>query len=448
MGVMTRAVRNITRRKMRALIVIVALGFALAMLISIPPGIIANQAAAQNVINAVKSSVSNLGSSLSVAATEIDCSLPATITTHWGSGPPTSGSSGGGYFQAQIGGSAVGASSAVQYTTMNQTHYSGIGSIADVEAVIPIIQVNEPQGSYEYQIEGIPLNSTLISNYPILPTNITSGRTLQAGDSGVVVISENNAQQWGVSVGGTVDILGQNFKVVGIHGTSGLSDVATTYMSLSDAQAITDNEGNVTTLKVFVNNSNNIETVSTTISAAYPSLTVSNSQSLVSELSGLQSNSEKQVQEAENTMGQTQSVALVEIAVAVVAGGAIVLFLMLYTVRERTKEIGTLKAMGASSRTIMGQFMIEGILLSVIGGLLGIAIGAVGATSLAGALLPHVNQMAGLSVSTNSTALLVSVSPELMLIGLGAALLLGALGTLYPAWRASKIRPAEAMRCE
>ena len=86
------------------------LGFSLAMMISLPPGIIANQAAAQNVINGIKNNVNNLGSNLTMAATEIDCSLPATITTNWsgngGSGGP-SGSGGGGYFQSTVGGSTV-----------------------------------------------------------------------------------------------------------------------------------------------------------------------------------------------------------------------------------------------------------------------------------------------------------------------------------------------------
>ena len=439
---------------MRALLVIIALGFSLAMMISLPPGIIANQTAAQNVIDRIQSSVNNLGSNLTVAATEIDCSLPATVyTPTWagGSGAPTS--EGGGYFTMNIGGDGSGgepqgASNLIQFTVMNQTQYSDVSSIPDVTTVIPFLKVNEPQGSYEFQIYGIPLNASWINTYPILPTNITSGRTLEAGDSGAVVISEDNANQWGVTVGGTVNILGQNFKVVGIHGTSGIVDMATVYMSLSDAQAITNNTGNVTTLKVFANNANNVDKVSTDITIAHSNFQISTSQSLVSELSGLQSANTKQLQDAQNTISATQSTAVVEISVAVVAGGAIVLFLMLYTVRERTKEIGTLKAIGASNGTIMGQFMLEGVMLSLIAGFVGIAIGTIGATALAGALLPHVSSpfLGGAAAGLTSTS--VSISPELMLIGLGAAVLLGSLGSLYPAWRAAKTRPAEAMRYE
>jgi putative ABC transport system permease protein len=114
---------------------------------------------------------------------------------------------------------------------------------------------------------------------------------------------------------------------------------------------------------------------------------------------------------------------------------------MLYTVRERTKEIGTLKAIGFSKWVILRQFMLEGILLSLIAGILGIGMGTFAAPSLSSLLLPTAEGGA-------TSAVNVSISPQLMLLAFGAAILLGAVGSLYPAWRASKIRPAEAMRYE
>ena len=126
---------------------------------------------------------------------------------------------------------------------------------------------------------------------------------------------------------------------------------------------------------------------------------------------------------------------------------------MLYTVKERTKEIGTLKAIGFSNSTVMGQFMLEGILLSIIAGVVGIAIGSVAAPTLSALLLPSVgigSRTAGvLSGTTRVSGLSVAtLNPELILILFGAAVLLGTLGSLYPAWRAAKIRPAEAMKYE
>ena len=129
---------------------------------------------------------------------------------------------------------------------------------------------------------------------------------------------------------------------------------------------------------------------------------------------------------------------------------------MQYTVRERTKEIGTLKAIGFSSGNVMGQFLFEGIMLSLLAALVGVAIGAVAAPFLSKVLLPAVGNSLGAPTGVvviscggaASSSSAVTVSPELMLIAFGAAVLLGALGSLYPAWRASKTNPAEAMRYE
>ena len=93
---------------------------------------------------------------------------------------------------------------------MNQTLYSDINStLSGVAAVEPILQVSEGPNETvtmmgrtftrmitNYTIEGIPLTSDLVDSYSsqMLPTNITSGRNLEAGDSGVVLLSENNSE--------------------------------------------------------------------------------------------------------------------------------------------------------------------------------------------------------------------------------------------------------------
>ena len=121
---------------------------------------------------------------------------------------------------------------------------------------------------------------------------------------------------------------------------------------------------------------------------------------------------------------------------------------MLYTVRERTKEIGTLKAIGFSNRVVMSQFLIEGLLLSTIACVVGIAIANFAAPTLSSLLLPSVGQSIGFGNIVNVAANQVPLTTDLILEALGGAMALGVIGTLYPAWRAAKIRPAEAMRYE
>ncbi len=191
----------------------------------------------------------------------------------------------------------------------------------------------------------------------MLPTNITAGRNLEAGDSGVVLLSENNSAYFSAGVGDTLTILDQTFTVVGIHGSSGVSDQTTLYMNLSDAQAVTNNTGYITSLRVFAQSSDVVTQVASDISSLHSELTVTTGQERLSELTALQSGYDTALQNAQDSIGQTQATAVEEIIVVVAATSLIVLFVMLYTVRERTKEIGTLKAIGFSNFTVMGQFM-------------------------------------------------------------------------------------------
>jgi putative ABC transport system permease protein len=186
----------------------------------------------------------------------------------------------------------------------------------------------------------------------------------------------------------------------------------------------------------------------------YPTLSVSISSSLVYSIIQMQTQTAAQLQMSQSTMDAIESSGQTELAIVFVIDAAIILFIMLYTVRERTREIGTLKALGAGSFTVLGQFMFEGMLLSLIAGVVGVVVGTVGASWLAGLLLPSPTLAGNSTVSSSgvslaaasSVSISVVVTPELVLFGLGVAVLLGALGSLYPAWRASRTRPAEAMR--
>ncbi len=492
MGIINRAIRNISRRKIRALLVIIALGFSMAIMISIPAGVLANQQSANDLANRLSNTITETGASINQTATQIDLSLGREFSG-FGFRPPdsTSGNTnqgdfsqfprntpsgsqsgfdpsqfGGGMTPGQFGGGPFGGG---QASPMNQSLYADINNtISGVAAVEPILTASEGTNQTmdmfgrsftrlitQYTIEGIPLTSDLVDNYPILNTNITAGRNLQVGDSGVVVLSQNNSAFFDAGVGDTVSILGQDFTVVGIHGTNSVSDRLTLYMNLSDAQTVTNNTGYITSLRVFAQSSDVVSSVASTISEMHSELTVSTPQERLTQLQQVQSTYDTALASAQSSISSTQTTAFEEIVVVVAATSLIVLFVMLYTVRERTKEIGTLKAIGFSNGTVMGQFMLEGILLSVIAGFVGIAIGTLAAPTLSSLLLPSVSSNlfggTGGFVRTAGAALptaTASVNIELIVIGFAASIALGAIGSLYPAWRAAKIRPAEAMKYE
>lgn len=117
--------------------------------------------------------------------------------------------------------------------------------------------------------------------------------------------------------------------------------------------------------------------------------------------------------------------------ISLVVGGIGIMNIMLVSVTERTREIGIRKAVGALKRDVLIQFLLESVVLSLVGGLLGILIGW-GTSSLAGTLL---------DVPT-----VVDVGTVLMSSGFAAAV--GLIFGIYPAWRAASLRPIEALRYE
>jgi ABC-type lipoprotein release transport system permease subunit len=489
MGTTTRAIRNISRRKTRALLVIIALGFSMAIMVAVPAGISSTQESTQRVTQALSDQIQATSESVNLTMTQLDVTIPSSLSGFgFGDFNFTPGSFGGGnggpnfppgnFTPGQFGGGGripgqfgAGDFSSQSSTPMNESLYSDISSIDGVAAVSPILVASEGYnttvstnfGSFtrfvaNYTIEGVTLTN-VVNDYPILPTNITAGRNLEAGESGVTLLSENNSAYFGVNVGDTVTILGKSFLVVGIHGSSSSSssssDRLVLYMNLSDAQAITNNTGMITDLRVFADSVDNVDSISSTITSLHSELNVQTAQETLTQIQNMQTQSEEELLNAQNTLNQTQTTAFTEIVVAVAATSLIVLFVMLYTVRERTKEIGTLKAIGFSNGTVMRQFMLEGILLSVLAGVVGIAIGVVAAPSLVSLLqLTPIASSVGFGArafggdGVSSVTSAVSISPEIVLIAFGVSVLLGALGSLYPAWRAARTRPAEAMRYE
>ena len=105
--------------------------------------------------------------------------------------------------------------------------------------------------------------------------------------------------------------------------------------------------------------------------------------------------------------------------------------IMLVSVSERTREIGLRKAVGATSKDVRLQFIIEACVISAVGGLLGVATGAVGATVL-GSLL-------GATAAITTSSILESVS-----VATGVGLFFG----IWPAQKAAQLNPIEALRYE
>jgi putative ABC transport system permease protein len=118
-------------------------------------------------------------------------------------------------------------------------------------------------------------------------------------------------------------------------------------------------------------------------------------------------------------------------AISLLVGGIGIMNIMLVAVTERTREIGIRMALGATPADVLMQFLIEAVVLALIGGLLGTALGIGAALVLARlALWPAV------------------ISPLIVLLAFGVAAAVGVFFGYYPAWRASRLDPIEALRYE
>jgi putative ABC transport system permease protein len=124
-------------------------------------------------------------------------------------------------------------------------------------------------------------------------------------------------------------------------------------------------------------------------------------------------------------------------AISLVVGGVGIMNIMLVSVTERTREIGLRKAVGATERDILSQFLLEATILTATGGVVGIALGALFSFLIAFMLSKFY-----------ALAWIFSFPVNAALLGLGVAAGVGLVFGIYPAWRASRLSPTEALRYE
>jgi putative ABC transport system permease protein len=124
-------------------------------------------------------------------------------------------------------------------------------------------------------------------------------------------------------------------------------------------------------------------------------------------------------------------------AISLVVGGIGIMNIMLVSVTERTKEIGLRKALGATEQDLLIQFLLEATILTVLGGIVGITLG----TGFSFAISLVLTNILGL-------AWLFSFPLQAVFLGVGVAAVVGFVFGIYPAWRAAKLNPVDALRYE
>lgn len=252
----------------------------------------------------------------------------------------------------------------------------------------------------------------------------------------VVVLGPDTASELflvGSPVGQSVTVSGTPLTVIGVlessgSTSSGSSEDDTAVLPISTAQIVSGTSGtSVSTVYV--------EAVSAErLSAAYQEVEalLLTGHGLAADDADFTIATQESLVETANATNQTLTVLLGGVAgISLLVGGIGVMNIMLVSVSERIREIGLRKALGATPQAIGRQFLVEASVLGFTGGVIGVAIGAVGSTVLPGLI----NQP-------------VSLSPIAAAAAMGTALALGIGFGVYPASRAARLTPIDALRSD
>jgi putative ABC transport system permease protein len=225
-------------------------------------------------------------------------------------------------------------------------------------------------------VDGIDLSSSGAEALgPLSNGTLSSGRTLRSSDASadVAVIDSSYAKSASLKVGSDVTLASTKFRVVGVVSEPASDSSADVYVPLARAQVLASMQGKVNTIYVSADSSSDIAAVQKEIQKAVPGATVTTSADLASEVTGSLSSASTLA----NSLGRWLAVAVL------VAAFLVASLLTMSAVSRRVREFGTLKALGWRSRRVIGQVMGESVAMGIIGGVVGIGLGFLGATIVA-----------------------------------------------------------------
>ncbi|MFF2362636.1 ABC transporter permease [Streptomyces sp. NPDC058122] len=308
-----------------------------------------------------------------------------------------------------------------------------------------------------YSVAGVDVSHQELG--PLATSKITTGATFTAAQSSakVAVLSKSYAKENKYKVGSTLKISGKKYKVIGIATPDSSESTTDVYLPLKQAQTLGDAKNKVTTIYVKATDSKQIATVKTTIQKNISGTTVTTSADLADTVSGSLSTASNLA----TSVGKWLSIAVLIAAFLVAA------LLTSSAVSRRVREFGTLKALGWPSRKVTRQVVGESIVNGLLGGVLGIGLGLAAAYTVT-AISPKLTaelgstgstggpggpggggpggQAASAAKNTIDIALSAPVSVTTIALAVGLAVTGGLIAGAMGGWRASRMRPADALR--
>jgi putative ABC transport system permease protein len=309
----------------------------------------------------------------------------------------------------------------------------------DVKAAAPVVSASSvtlTEGSTTYEpttfVGTTPLYQT-IENYTMAEGTWFTAKE-ERSRARDLVIGPTVAQELFSGedpVGETVAVNGTDFTVIGVTNTKGSNgstdedDVA--IAPLTATQDTLTGYGSISEILVAANSADATSAAETEISDILDTLDPETAGSSEANFDVVDQASELAASDSSSKVFTTL---LAEVAaISLLVGGIGVMNIMLVSVTERTREIGIRKAVGARRGDILTQFLVEAVLVSVFGGLAGIAAGLIASQFTISGIKPE-------------------IAPYSIGLAFGASLLIGLFFGTYPASRAAALRPIEALRFE
>lgn len=312
----------------------------------------------------------------------------------------------------QVSGKEVG-DSAYGTDTISANWTDKIASVEGVEEAYPIYVVLTSIGDdYMNTLIGIdPSGATLAD------ISMKEGRIFE-DNSSEVILGEIYADDNNYSVNDSIDIGGEYFKVVGIYETGDSSMAGAVFTSISKVADIMDDEDSVSNIYVKVEKGADAQEVADRIDEKYgDNITTITSVMEMEQMADMLNMLE----------ASTWAISLL----AIVVGGLGIINTMLMSVFERTREIGVLKAVGWSNKRIIFMIVGESLVITIVSAIIG---------SIVGVLICSI-----LGPQIGFTPIF---TPKIFIQAFAIAIVVGIIGGIYPALKAVRLPPTEALRYE
>jgi ABC-type antimicrobial peptide transport system permease subunit len=363
--------------------------------------------------------------------------------------PPTGGQGGGGLG----GGGAGGAGDRSAFAKCLPARLQRFrATITTPEQTLQQV-VNPPQTNIKsstYTIAGVDATTPDIG--VVTASLVSSGRFIAASKGAgahEALLSSAYASRESLKVGSRLDLNGTTFTVVGLVRPPLGGQTADVYISLPQLQVLATQKGSVNVLLVRAENGASVGDVQKRIETLYPRAQVASAKQVADSISG----SLVDAASLSKRLGTALAV------LAAITAFLLAVLLTLSSVGKRVRELGTLKALGWTQwlvvRQVMGESLAQGILGGLVGVILGIAvtaaIGAFGPTLTASSSTGGGDGFFGLGQVTARTvsdqvALTAPIAVAVLLLGFLLAVVGGLLAGAAGAFRASRLRPADALR--